>query len=340
MNILFRLLLGQLLGYPVMLLYRKHISCQQTTVQHLYLIITGMLAGWFVIGSDISHSLYAIMTTYIILQVAGGTLTSVIISFIFNFGYLLVGYYFTESEGYDICWTMPHCVLSLRLIGLTFDCYDGDRAKRMGPETLSKDQQKTALEETPSLIQMLSHNFFIGGYFIGPQIQMKKFQQSINQEYQDALPGSPLEYGFKRLGLGFCYLIFHLVGAMFLYSDWPTSDDFLDSCFLTKILLLPFWCKITLSKYLSLWLIAEGVCIISGISFNGVHEKTGKIDWKGCANVKIMRLETSSKFGHVIESFNINTNNWVATYIYKRLKFLGSRTISQVNKLVNSQIVS
>jgi len=204
----------------------------------------------------------------------------------------------------------------------------------MGPETLSKDQQKTALEEIPSLIQMLSHNFFIGGYFIGPQIQMKKFQQCINQEYQDALPGSPFDYGFKRLGLGFCYLVFHLVGAMFLYSDWTASDDFINSCFLTKILLMPFWCKITLSKYLSMWLMAEGVCVISGLSFNGVNDKTGKIDWKGCANVKIGRLETSTKFGHVIESFNINTNNWVATYIYKRLKFLGSRTISQVVTLL------
>jgi hypothetical protein len=29
----------------------------------------------------------------------------------------LVGYWYTASENYDICWTMPHCVLSLRLIG-------------------------------------------------------------------------------------------------------------------------------------------------------------------------------------------------------------------------------
>jgi hypothetical protein len=28
-----------------------------------------------------------------------------------------VGYWYTASENYDICWTMPHCVLSLRLIG-------------------------------------------------------------------------------------------------------------------------------------------------------------------------------------------------------------------------------
>jgi len=328
-----RLILGQLLGYPIMLFYRNHISCQQTAVQHLYFIITGMLAGWFVIGGDICHSVYAILTTFLILTAAGGTLTSVIISFIFNFGYLLVGYYYTESEGYDICWTMPHCVLCLRLIGLSFDCYDGDRAKRRGKEALSKDQQKTALAEVPSVIEMFSHNFFIGGYFIGPQVPMSKYKQFVSQSYQDSLPGSPLGYGFKRLGLGISYLAFHVLGSMFLPSEWPASDDFINSCLVTKLMLLPFWCKFTLSKYLSAWLMSEGICVISGLSFNGVGPD-GWIDWKGCANVKIGRLEGSTKFGHVIESFNINTNNWVAVYIYKRLKFMGSRTISQVVTLL------
>jgi len=332
-----RLLLGQLLGYPVALIYRKHISRQPSTIQHIYFIVTGLLAGWFVIGQDIQHSLAAILTTYIILAATGGTLISVIISFIFNFGYLLVGYYFTESEGYDICWTMPHCVLSLRLIGLTFDCYDGARARRRGLDSLSRDQQKTALTESPSLMEMLSHNFFIGGYFIGPQIQMRKYQQCLTPSYQDTLPGSPLGYGLQRLGLGFLYLVFHILGSVHLFSDWPSSEDFINSCILTKLVLLPFWCKITLSKYISFWLIAEGVCVISGLSFLGVTEDDKgkqKIDWKGCANVKTVRLETSTKFGHVIESFNINTNNWVAVYIYKRLKFMGSRTVSQLATLL------
>ena len=54
-------------------------------------LILGLIAGWFVIGEDLKHSIYAIAGTYLILIAAGGTLLSVIISFIFNFGYLLVG---------------------------------------------------------------------------------------------------------------------------------------------------------------------------------------------------------------------------------------------------------
>jgi hypothetical protein len=33
----------------------------------------------------------------------------------------------TESEKYDIKWTIPHCVLTLRLIGQAFDAYDGQK---------------------------------------------------------------------------------------------------------------------------------------------------------------------------------------------------------------------
>jgi lysophospholipid acyltransferase 5 len=323
------LIFGQMLGYPVMLFFRRYVSNQSTTLQHTYFFLTGLLAAYWVIGGDLVHSLYAIIATYVILVCAGGTLTSVLVSFIFNFGYLLVGYYFTESEGYDICWTMPHCVLSLRLIGISFDCYDGERAKQKGESVLSKDQQQSALLELPTLLEMLSHSFFIGGYFVGPQFPMKKYRSFVRPDYVDSLPSSPLPYALNRFSLGLCYMLIHIVGAIFLPSDWPATDEFYNHSFLIRLLLLPLWCRVILAKYLFAWLSAEGVCILSGLAFNGVHEN-GFVDWKGCANVKVKRLETSVKFGNIIESFNINTNHWVATYIYKRLKFLGNRTLSQV----------
>ena len=279
------------------------------------------------------HSIYAIAGTYLILIAAGGTLVSVIISFIFNFGYLLVGYYLTESEGYDICWTMPHCVLTLRLIGLTFDLYDGERARRLGRQALSKDQEETALDEAPSLLEIFSHSFFLGGYFVGPQIAMKKYKQFVSPTYQASLPASPLGYGFKRLGLGFLYMILHVVGSLWLPNDWPASPNFSSSWLVVRLVLLTVWCKAVLAKYLAAWLMAEGVCIISGLAYSG-QRKDGSPDWSGCANVKLGRLESAKKCGHVIESFNINTNHWVAVYIYKRLKFLGSRTVSQVVTLI------
>ena len=63
-------------------------------------------------------------------------------------------------------------------------------------------------------------------------------------------------------------------------------------------------------------------------------EGDSEADWSGCANVKLRRLESAQKFGHYIEAFNINTNSWVMNYVYKRLKFLNNRYISQMSALV------
>ena len=296
--------------------------------------LSGLFAAWFAFGEDVEYNIAAVGGTYLILLCAGGTQLSVFLSFLFNFGFLLAGYYFTASEeDYDIYWTTPHCVLTLRLIGLTFDLYDGERARRQGRQVLSKDQKETALEETPSLLEILSHSFFLGGYFVGPPITMKKYKQSVSPSYQASLPDSPLGYGLQRLALGFLYLILHLIGSLWLPNDWPVSQQFSSSLLVTKLVLLVVWAKVAIAKYISAWLIAEGVWVISGTSFAGLSQE-GEPNWSGCANVKIRRLESASQFHHIIESFNVFTNHWVSVYIYKRLKFLGIKTVSQGISLV------
>lgn len=50
--------------------------------------------------------------------------------------------------------------------------------------------------------------------------------------------------------------------------------------------------------------------------------------------MKLSTFENTTQFTHYIQSFNINTNHWSAQYIYKRLKFLGNRQISQLATLV------
>jgi lysophospholipid acyltransferase 5 len=46
---------------------------------------------------------------------------------VFQLGYLVVGYFALNKDTYDISWTMPHCVMTLRLIGLAMDVHDGQK---------------------------------------------------------------------------------------------------------------------------------------------------------------------------------------------------------------------
>ena len=54
--------------------------------------------------------------------------------------YILVGYYMNMTGDYNIAWTTPHCVLTLRLIALTFDVYDGQRKTVRSSDTSQGSQ--------------------------------------------------------------------------------------------------------------------------------------------------------------------------------------------------------
>ena len=171
-----------------------------------------MAIAWWSIGNDaLLHSCTCIMVTWSTLKIFQGSLPSTIFMYIFHMSYLGAGYYFKQTTGYDINWTMPGCVLCLRLIGLSMDVHDGTKDET----ELSKDQKENALKEVPSILEMFSQAFFIGGYFVGPQFSMKKYQNFIQRNIEEDLPPSR-RFAFKRFGIGVCYMAGHLIGDKFV----------------------------------------------------------------------------------------------------------------------------
>ena len=102
---------------------------------------------------DVEGHLKCMQTCQVVLQVNFGFTSSFKLKLIFPkavnglrgklFAFLVLlkfqtlsGYYVNATRDYDITWTMPQCVLCLRLIGLAFDIWDGTKPK----ESLSKDQ--------------------------------------------------------------------------------------------------------------------------------------------------------------------------------------------------------
>lgn len=48
-----------------------------------------------------------------------------------------------------------------------------------------------------------------------------------------------------------------------------------------------------------------------------------------CANISVVRFESATNTDLLVSSFNINTNKWMLEYLYKRLRCLGNKSISQ-----------
>lgn len=328
-----RLLISILIAYPLGFLHRYTLYGKSPLIQHLFFFGSGISIGYFNYGTDILHSLVTVITVYLIIVICGGTALSVLLVFFFSMGYLLTGYYFTGTETYDIKWSMPQCVLTLRLIGLAFDLYDGSKPD----EELSGDQKKVCLRRSPSFLEVAGHTYFPSSFLVGPQFPLRRYLDFVEGRYTQ--PGELPEcipYGMKRFALGCLYLGMFQIGTIFFQDSFLLTTIFHESSFLYKCFFLAVWGKITLYKYISCWLMAEGGCIITGLTYNGKipPEKKDTPKWDGGANVLLGVFEGASRFGHFITSFNTNTNQWVAQYIYKRLKFLGNRVISQAVALL------
>ncbi|ODN06279.1 Lysophospholipid acyltransferase 5, partial [Orchesella cincta] len=199
---------------------------------------------------------------------------------------------------------------------------------------LSGDQKTQALKRFPSLLESTAHVFYPGSFLIGPQFPMRRYLDFVEGKFGDnGNPPASVAPGLQRLGLGLMYVMIYQLFAPYFNNDTLLSPEFENSNFWWKMLIVGMYGKILLYKYVSCWIVIEGSCILSGISYNG-KDKDGEPQWDGCENIGIGLFEKAYKFGHVIASFNKCTNKWVFQNIYKRLKFLNRREISQFAALL------
>ncbi|KAM4704138.1 LOW QUALITY PROTEIN: lysophospholipid acyltransferase 5 [Rhinophrynus dorsalis] len=320
-----KLILSIFIGYPLALFQRCFLFKKQPSHIHLFNTVTVSIA-YFNFGSQLYHSLLCVVLHFLILRLMGRTVTAVFTGFCFQMFYLLYGYYQTATDNYDIKWTMPHCVLTLKLIGLSFDYYDGGKAKT----SLTPDQQCHAIQGVPTLLEVCGFSYYYGGFLVGPQFSMSKYLKLVNGQLTDVEGQRPnsIRPAMKRLSLGLFFLVIYTIFGPYLPDSYFLTEEYANQPFWYRCVYMTIWGKVTLYKYVTCWLVTEGVCILSGLGYNGKDEN-GQHRWNACANMKIWLFETTPLFTGTIASFNINTNDWVARYVFKRLRFLGSKAISQ-----------
>lgn len=225
------------------------------------MIIAGIAICIFNYGLLVYHSLIAVAVSYILITFLNST-PLIATSFVFHMTYLLAGYYYTATTTYDITWTMPHCVLILRLIGLAFDVVDGQRPI----SELSTAQQKSMITRKPNLIEVASFSFFPASFLIGPQISYRRYESYINKEF-DKYTGY-IEASTKRGLTGAAYLAVNVIGSAYLSDSYILSSDFVNNNgILMRMLLLGIWARITLYKYISCWILTESVAMCFGNLF-------------------------------------------------------------------------
>uniref|UniRef100_A0A7E4W527 Lysophospholipid acyltransferase 5 n=1 Tax=Panagrellus redivivus TaxID=6233 RepID=A0A7E4W527_PANRE len=326
-----RLFLTILAGYPLAALHRTFTYRQAPQVQHAIFVIIGIALYWFNYGYQIYHSLFSIFAAYLITNHIPGTTVSVTLAHVVFLGHLLVGYWFAESSQYDITWTTPFCIMTLRFIGLVMDVYDGQQPK----DKLKGDQLQTAISDPPGILEIAAYGYFFAGSFVGPQFTLSRFRSFVNGEYLEdgEVRQSSLMVSVRRFVAGVTYVVLNQWGAVWIPDSFFISPEFLNLPFIWKVIWNSIWFKTTMWRYTSAWCLTEGAAILAGLGYNG-KSADGKDKWDGVRDLHIMKFEFGSNYSSVVESFNVGTNTFAKNHIFKRLKWLGNKYYSQGITLV------
>ena len=284
----------------------------------------------FLYDIEAVHALAAIVGTWLLLVLAPRSLVGAAV-FVFNMGYLLAAYYhFSSAESYDIDFTMVHCVLTLRLIGLGFDYSDGAL-----PDTgaLSAYARANRLVARPALAEVLGFAYHWAGLVVGPQYSLATYRLFLDGRERAAAPSSVLP-ALQTFLLGAAYLGINVVGGQFVPTAAVLADGFLAHPLWWRVGYVWVAFRVLLTRYAGMWLLADGHCILSGLGYNGVDKGTGRHRWDRVSNFIPASMITATTIGDYVGAFNVNTNAWVKEYIFKRLRFLNNRHLSSAGSLV------
>jgi len=176
-------------------------------------------------------------------------------------------------------------------------------------------------------------------FLIGPQFPFRLYKHFFtaelfaNEKGEKRIP-STLIPTMRCIVLGAIYLGVQQVLAGSFPSSFLATPQFQEKLsFIERLLYFWIICKVTLTKYLGVWLIGEGPCTLVGINFAGYNKDGSHKGWRSLSNVDPFLFESSLNLQGIVDSFNINTNDWVKRYVFKRLKWVGNRNVSAFSAL-------
>ncbi|CAJ0922071.1 unnamed protein product, partial [Mesorhabditis belari] len=326
-----RLLLTVLAGYPLSAAHRCFFYKKDPQIQHAFFVACGIVLYFFNYGFTIYHSLISILFAYVITNFLRGKNEAVWAAHIAFLGHLLVGYWFAETDTYDITWTTPFCIMCLRFIGLVMDVYDGQHY-----DSLKADQKLTAIRDPPSLLETAAFGLFFTGTLVGPQFSLARFRAFVNGDFLDEqkqVRSSGLMPSLGRFVAGVFYMVINQWGAVWIPDSYFNSEAYFNASFFWRWTWAVIWFRLTMYRYCAAWLLSEGGAILNGIAYNGKDEK-GEDKWDGVRDIHISRWEFGHDYNSVVLSFNCGTNTFAKNHIFRRLRWLNSKPLAHLSVLM------
>lgn len=272
-----------------------------------------------------------------------GSHTSVTLTFLISTGHLVYGYWskFGSGEELDLYifdWTVPHCVLTLKLIAVAFDLLDGTRAKLEKQSNLDKTNQDR-IEKVPSLLQMLSHAYFPGSFLVGPQFSVKHTIAFVEDDLEDEddILMAVWKHALSKMILSLFYLAILLIGSNYFPSEYLFTQEYQNMHLFWRLIYFTVTIRIQFYRYFFFFLFSEGNCILYGVNFDG---NNNRINLKLCSNVDPIAFDFTGKsfLTSFNQGYNLCTNRWIAKYVFHRLPYIKLSTTSRSPSVIQDCI--
>lgn len=196
-------------------------------------------------------------------------------------------------------------------------------------EAEDREAKMASLARYPGLLEFIGYIFFFPGVLVGPTISFWEYRQFVEEsgpfaQIAAASPGSSVLKGRKRRALR---LFLTSMGCLVLYSifqDRITVKGFfadervLQMSLPFRLAYLHLAVMVVRLKYYFAWMVSEGAHVLIGIAYRP-SPTTGRPLWDRTMNISMRRIECASDFRRVVADWNVCTNRWLYTYVYKRI---------------------
>jgi len=286
--------------------------------KHLFGMTFGLIFGWINMGPQLLHLFFSSTVAYIIMHVFSPKRSAQLI-YLWCMLYLSGSHIYrmmTDYMGYTLDFTGPQMLLTLKLVTMGLDYYDGTKT----PEELGHYAKLMNFKRIPNLVEFYGYVFFFPGLLAGPAFNLREYLEYIDGSLFKDAPGKRMPSPFAALGKNTVVVLLVAVGLVInmKYSlYYARSNEFYEHDFIYRILYV--WMAGTLSRfpYYFAWKLSEGACILAGIGYN--KSENGVPRWDRATNCKILTVELAQNFREVTEGWNIRTDKWLKHYIYERV---------------------
>jgi len=334
-----KLITSFLLSYPFAGLL-KRVPDDKPHLKNYFIIAVSLfyLVGLFDLWAGIATLAFSSISTYAIAKSIDSPYMPWI-GFVFLMGHMSISHIYRQllNDPTVVDVTGAQMVLVMKLSAFCWNVQDG----RQQEKDLADFQRERALRQIPSVLDFAGYVLFFPSLMAGPAFDFIEYKRWLETSMFDLPPGvdpskAPKTRKSRRIprsgtpaaikaakGLGWIFLFLQLNN--YFHHDVVLDDNFLQYNILRRMMTIHMVNFTTRLKYYGVWTMTEGACILTGLGYNGINPKTGRVDWDRLQNVRPFGVELAQNSRAYLENWNMNTNHWLRNYVYLRVTPKGKK---------------